>query len=217
MPQQTTKGRCAACGKEPRVLTQIASGQGLCRTCLKEIRPPRPKHLATLQQIKRLRERGINVIDDITKEDVKRFNKILRLRELGLDVSDNATDEEIAAAKAARPRTFVTTVAGVEHDNDDGTSRHKTIKRCRQGEMLSLEREPRNRFDPNAIRVLRGSGEQLGYLTARVAGGMMTEGMAEYLDKGGEYKVVIKGITGGGLFGGELEVKIEITHYPFRY
>ncbi len=94
----------------------------------------------------------------------------------------------------------MTTVAGVKHDNDDGTSRRKIIKRCKQGEMLFLEREPRNHFDPNAIRVLRASGEQLGYLTARVAGGMMTEGMAEYLDKGGEYKVVIRGIMGGGFF-----------------
>lgn len=216
MPQQKTKGRCAGCGKQPRVLTEIDSGQALCRTCLKEIRPPRPKHLATHQQIQRLRGNGIRVTEDITKEDVKRYNKIVELRRLGIDVSDDATEAELARAKAARPRTFETTVAGVAYDNADGTSRRNIVRRCRQGENLFLQREPMNQVDPNAIRVLRASGEQLGYLTAWVAGGAMSEGMAEYLDKGGEYEVGITAITGGGFFGGEPEVKIRITHFPYR-
>jgi len=82
---------------------------------------------------------------------------------------------------------------------------------------LLLIREPKNRFDPNAARVVRASGEQFGYLTARVAGALMTEGMADYLDKHGEYTVVIKEIAGGGFFGGERGVNIEITYYPLRF
>ena len=34
----TPKGKCEACGKSPRVLTRIESGQTVCRTCLRAIR-----------------------------------------------------------------------------------------------------------------------------------------------------------------------------------
>ena len=41
--QGKEKGRCDACGKNLRVLTAIESGQRVCRTCLRELRPPKPK------------------------------------------------------------------------------------------------------------------------------------------------------------------------------
>ena len=41
--QDKEKGKCDACGKDPRVLTAIGSGQRVCRTCLRELRPVEPK------------------------------------------------------------------------------------------------------------------------------------------------------------------------------
>ena len=41
--QGKDKGRCEVCGKDPRVLTAIDSGQWVCRTCLRELRPSEPK------------------------------------------------------------------------------------------------------------------------------------------------------------------------------
>jgi ribosomal protein L37AE/L43A len=35
---ETSKGTCEGCGKSPRVLTHIESGQWVCRSCLREIR-----------------------------------------------------------------------------------------------------------------------------------------------------------------------------------
>ncbi|HEY3244520.1 MAG TPA: HIRAN domain-containing protein [Phycisphaerae bacterium] len=55
-------------------------------------------------------------------------------------------------------------VAGESHDNDDGTSRQAIIRNCALGEELKFEREPQNPYDKNAVRVLRQTGEQIGYL-----------------------------------------------------
>lgn len=107
MPK-TVKGKCDACEKEPRVVTQIESGDLLCRTCLRELRPPRAKHFATPKQLEWLRARGVNVGFETTKEEAARLRKILRAREIetrrlqmissarerGLNVSSDATIEQ---------------------------------------------------------------------------------------------------------------------------
>jgi hypothetical protein len=54
--------------------------------------------------------------------------------------------------------SFFSKVAGVAHNNADGSSRQQIISRCRVGEELSLVREPGNEFDPNAIKILRSNG-----------------------------------------------------------
>jgi HIRAN domain len=64
---------------------------------------------------------------------------------------------------------FFSKIAGVTHDNADGTSRQAIISRCNVGERLVLQPEPDNSFDPNAVKVLRTNGEQLGFLGARLA------------------------------------------------
>jgi ribosomal protein L37AE/L43A len=64
------KGECEGCGKRPRVLRRIDSGQWLCQKCLREIRPPRPKHLATAKQLAYARALGFDVSDNATKEEV---------------------------------------------------------------------------------------------------------------------------------------------------
>jgi integrase len=61
---------------------------------------------------------------------------------------------------------FFGQVSGESHRNDDGSDCQAIIPRCRVGELLVLEREPDNPHDINAIRVIRQSGEQIGYLEA---------------------------------------------------
>ena len=46
----------------------------------------------------------------------------------------------------------------------DGELRQRQIKRMRDGEPVSLIREPDNRYDRSAIAVYHRSGQQLGYL-----------------------------------------------------
>jgi len=65
---------------------------------------------------------------------------------------------------------FCTRVAGVTYENRDGSSRQEAIQNCRCYEQVYLEPEPDNPVDPNAIRVVRGNGEQIGYLRADLAG-----------------------------------------------
>jgi hypothetical protein len=68
-----------------------------------------------------------------------------------------------------RRQGFYSKIAGVSHENANGTSRQEIIRRCRVGERLTLVCDPQNPVDPNAVMVLRANGEQLGYLAAHLA------------------------------------------------
>ncbi len=70
------KGNCDCCSKL-RVVSPIESGQQLCGTCLKELHPPRPKCLATIKQIEKLRESGIPATDDLTKDEYCQITSML--------------------------------------------------------------------------------------------------------------------------------------------
>lgn len=63
-------------------------------------------------------------------------------------------------------RVFFTQVHGIKHKNDDGSSRQEIIGRCHDGEELMLVPEPTNSHDPNAVKICRRNGEQLGYWQA---------------------------------------------------
>ena len=80
-------------------------------------------------------------------------------------------------------------VAGESHRNDDGSDRQAIIPRCRVGELLVLEHEPDNPHDINAIRVLRQSGEQIGYLEREFAGQVVSRSA-----KGVTFHAAIAGI-----------------------
>ena len=58
-------------------------------------------------------------------------------------------------------------VVGVTFKNDDGSSRaDKIIEIATNGKencKVELEREPKNQYDPNAIKVL-ADGKQIGYI-----------------------------------------------------
>jgi uncharacterized Zn finger protein (UPF0148 family) len=110
--------------------------------------------------------------------------------------------------RAAAGSSFFTKIAGVTHRSKDRKSRQRLIAQCRVGEELVLERESDNPVDPKAIKVLRVTGEQLGYVPAHVA----ASGLAKDLDRGERPKCRIVNLTGGdGLTRG---VNIEIGEWP---
>jgi hypothetical protein len=65
---------------------------------------------------------------------------------------------------------FFGQLAGESYHNADGSDRQVIIQKCDVGELLILEHEPDNPHDINAIRVLRETGEQIGYLPRDFAG-----------------------------------------------
>ena len=118
-----------------------------------------------------------------------------------------ADPETLVAEGATAPRSFFTKIVGVTHRNKDRTSRQRLIAQCCVGEELILEREPDNPVDTNAIKVLRATGQQLGYIRAEVA----ANHLARDLDHGERPKCRIVNLTGGdGLTRG---VNIEIEEW----
>ncbi len=65
--------------------------------------------------------------------------------------------------------SYYTFVAGVTKNNDDGTDRQKFLKKCKRGEEVTLVRDPANKYDKNAIKVCKKTGEQLGWIEKSVA------------------------------------------------
>ena len=59
---------------------------------------------------------------------------------------------------------IITKIVGVTFEN-----RQDIIKRLSVGEMLKLVQQPDNIYDPNAVKVIRKSGEQIGYLKKEIA------------------------------------------------
>jgi hypothetical protein len=102
------------------------------------------------------------------------------------------------------PKSFFTKVAGVTFEN-----RQQVVARCAVGERLILIRDPTDRFDKGAIKVMRLNGEQLGFISAHVSRGGDPSGLAFQMDRGDNFQCRIKDLTGGG--GWSLGVNIEIT------
>jgi hypothetical protein len=89
-------------------------------------------------------------------------------------------------------RGFCTLVAEVAHPNADGSSRQKAIESCWVGEKVVLVQEKGNPRDPNALRVCRKDGVQLGYVGAH-----LTEEIVKGSHRGLRYDVFVKTLTGG--------------------
>jgi hypothetical protein len=90
-------------------------------------------------------------------------------------------------------RHFFAHVAGESYRNSDGSDRQAIIPCCRVGELLLLEHEPDNPHDINAIRVLRQSGEQVGYLEREFAGEVVSR-----TAKGWQYYALVAGFGRAG-------------------
>jgi hypothetical protein len=89
-------------------------------------------------------------------------------------------------------RGFCTKLTDVTHRNADGSSRQKAIERCWVGEKLVLVHEKDNPRAPNAIRVCRKDGVQVGCIGAH-----LTEEIVQGSQRGLRYDVFIKDLTGG--------------------
>jgi hypothetical protein len=101
-------------------------------------------------------------------------------------------------------RSFFTKVAGVTFEG-----RQRVVARCSVGEGLVLVRDPENRFDKGAIKVMRLNGEQLGFIPADVSRNGDSSGLAFRMDRGKTYQCRISDLTGGN--GKTLGVNIQIT------
>lgn len=116
-----------------------------------------------------------------------------------------AREQEKAEAKAERDRAkaeererrdrlqhIFTKVSGVSFPNDDGSERQQIIRHCRQGEILVLQRDPRNPYSPYAIKVLRQTGQQIGHIPEHLA-----ERACDWMDEGRDVAARITNLTGG--------------------
>ena len=76
---------------------------------------------------------------------------------------------------------IITYVKGVDRRNPGFFAKHRQsiVNSCREGQTLLLIREPDNPEDPNAIKVIKGKKDQMGYLSRHVA-----SQIAPLIDKG---------------------------------
>lgn len=113
-------------------------------------------------------------------------------------------------------RRFHSKVAGVTAKNDDGLSRQDCIRTlCRAGTPLQLVREPKNKFDSNAIAVWAqrkvfiffNARQQIGYIGSNVAAQL-----AALMDAGTPLTCTVAEVTGGRDGKNTLGVNIEISY-----
>jgi HIRAN domain len=102
-------------------------------------------------------------------------------------------DDAKTMAAPENCRVFYSKVAGVTHKNPDGTSRQRIIKTCAPGEGLVLVREPENPYDPDAVKVYRSSGEQVGYLSAD----RLASEISSTMGSGEQVTAEVSQVTGG--------------------
>ncbi len=196
------KGTCETCGKSNRSLRRLDSGQWVCHTCLREIRPARTKADAPLGTIRRLQAAGFHVDDYASKDEVQRLGAIEHLRRDGVRLSELATTEQINAALSSVSREWYDKIAGVSRTQ-------RLVRKLDLGDQLFPVRDPRNRYDPNAIKLLNEDGDQVGWIRAEANGSMSQD-----MDKGVYHEVFVKEITGQGQR--FLGVNIRIVKYPNR-
>lgn len=94
-------------------------------------------------------------------------------------------------AKLPTRRTIFDLV-GEGHRNDDGSSRLEELRQCIPGVSVTLQRQPSNSFDANAILVLSHRGVGIGYLPREDSALL-----APAIDDGRSYRAQIHELTGG--------------------
>jgi hypothetical protein len=93
----------------------------------------------------------------------------------GTDHKDVGSHRSKSSPSQGEHRIFFAQVHGIDHKNSDGSRRQAIIANCHVGEELVLVPEPSNRYDANAVRICRKSGDQLGYW---LADGRMADNLA---------------------------------------
>jgi single-stranded-DNA-specific exonuclease len=96
-------------------------------------------------------------------------------------------------------RSIETRVVGVTFEG-----RQAVVELLTVGERVSLIRDPNNKFDPNAVKVVRWDRLQIGFLDRELA-----KAMAPRMDRyGGSFKATVSRLTGGYYPGSSLGVVI---------
>jgi DNA-directed RNA polymerase subunit RPC12/RpoP len=102
------------------------------------------------------------------EREVKEAEERSRLAELQ---EEEARRSEELREQEARDRVidshvshFFSEAVRVEFENADGTKRQEIIRAMHAGEVLHIERERGNKYDPNALSLSRMDGQQIGYL-----------------------------------------------------
>ena len=110
-------------------------------------------------------------------------------------------------AKVIRlPSAYVidTKVVGVSKNNDDGTSRQSIIHAAvQENDRVHLHREPENKFDPEAVKVLTQEGGQIGYLAREVAGRVTSA-----LINGVDVRTTVSWVSGDQMRGVGLRIEL---------
>lgn len=79
-----------------------------------------------------------------------------------------------------------TKIVGVSFKNSDGIERQDLIKRLKEGDVLTIEREPDNKYDKNS-HIIKSKDGVLGHVSKSLA-----EDLVEKVDEGGEKIIGIK-------------------------
>lgn len=99
---------------------------------------------------------------------------------------------------------YETKVVGVSMVNANGSSRQEIIKsEVLENDKLSLEAEPDNMHDINAIKVLSKSGNQIGYLNKEMA-----EKVKPALEHGTEMHITASWVNGEKMLGVGLRIEL---------
>ena len=111
-----------------------------------------------------------------------------------IESNTNRTPASTAPVRQPKDRIWHihTKLAGVSHENPDGTPRQAIIAKLHPRELLVLRHDPDNPYDPNAMMVCRKSNEQIGYLNRELAAEV-----ARRLREGCRYAVFVSSLTGG--------------------
>jgi len=176
----------AAIGYMRDIMTRIAGDGVIDRDELIELhlaveRVVPPSHRAPIVEARKKR-------DAARRERLKEARKAEREKE----IEERRRLREEEYHRTMRLRHTFAKVAGVTFPNDDGSERQAIIRRCKEGEYLTLRHEPDNHYSDFAIQVLRESGEQLGHAPEYLAERICQEDEAGYKAIG-----VIKNVTGG--------------------
>jgi HIRAN domain len=91
------------------------------------------------------------------------------------------------------PRKQIFDLVGESQINEDGSHRQKILRQCLPAQLVTLERQPHNPHDPNAIFIIHQvSGKGIGFISREDA-----PELAAALDAGVPTKARIHELSGG--------------------
>ncbi len=106
-------------------------------------------------------------------------------------------------AAPTRKKTF--DIVGESHNAADGTPRQHILAEVNPSDEVTLERQPANAFDPNAVAVL-WKGRDMGFLSKEDAAAL-----APALDEGRQYVAQVHELKGGVAGYASYGVKVSIA------